>query len=80
PTGEHEHIFERFARLDEGRSATEGGTGLGLAIARELIEHHDGRLTVDTAYRSGARFVINLPAANDSSTAVKTTPTLSTNS
>ena len=80
PTGEHERIFERFARLDEGRSATEGGTGLGLAIARELIEHHGGSLTVDTAYRSGARFVINLPAANDSSTAVNTTPTLSTNS
>ena len=80
PTGEHERIFERFARLDEGRSATEGGTGLGLAIARELIEHHGGSLTVDTAYRSGARFVINLPAANDSSAAINTTPTLRTNS
>ena len=69
PTGEHERIFERFARLDESRAATDGGTGLGLAIARDIIERHGGTLTVDTAYTSGARFVITLPAANDTSKA-----------
>ncbi len=65
PAGEHERIFERFARLDEGRAASDGGTGLGLAIARDIVERHGGALTVDTAYTGGARFVITLPTAND---------------
>ena len=73
PTGEHERVFERFARLDESRTATDGGTGLGLAIARDIIEHHGGTLTVDTAHRSGARFVITLPAADK--TSIAGTPT-----
>ena len=79
PTGEHERIFERFARLDEGRSATDGGTGLGLAIAREIIERHGGTLTVDTDHRGGTRFVITLPPANDTSTAIGPSPTVRTN-
>ena len=76
PTGEHERIFERFARLDESRAAADGGTGLGLAIARDIIEHHGGTLTVDTAYRSGARFVITFPAANDIPIAVGASQTI----
>jgi signal transduction histidine kinase len=68
PAGEHDRIFERFARLDEGRAASDGGTGLGLAIARDIVERHGGTLIVDTAYTAGARFVITLPAAMDSPT------------
>jgi signal transduction histidine kinase len=63
PPGQAERIFERFARLDDARSPTEGGTGLGLAIAREIAERHGGTLTLDTAHRTGARFVLRLPSA-----------------
>lgn len=61
PADQAERIFERFARLDDARSAGDGGTGLGLAIAREIVERHGGMLTLDRHHRSGARFVMRLP-------------------
>jgi signal transduction histidine kinase len=59
PAAARERVFERFARLDEGRARDAGGTGLGLAIVREVVVAHGGSVTVDSA--PGARFVINLP-------------------
>ena len=55
------HIFERFGRVDEARSAVAGGTGLGLAIARDIIERHGGRLVLANAGEPGAEFEIRLP-------------------
>jgi signal transduction histidine kinase len=62
PPDQADRIFERFARLDDARSSADGGTGLGLAIAREIAERHGGTLTLDTAHRTGARFVLRLPS------------------
>jgi signal transduction histidine kinase len=62
PVDEGERIFERFARLDDARSAREGGAGLGLAIAREIAERYGGTLALDAAHRDGARFVLRLPS------------------
>ena len=56
-----DQIFERFARLDEGRSRDRGGTGLGLAIASEIVAAHGGTITVEDA-PAGARLVVRLPA------------------
>ena len=61
PADQAERIFERFARVDDARSAGDGGTGLGLAIAREIVQRHGGRLTLDRHHRGGARFVMRLP-------------------
>jgi two-component system, OmpR family, phosphate regulon sensor histidine kinase PhoR len=58
-----ERIFERFFRVDKGRSRENGGTGLGLSITAHIIQIHGGsvRETGRTDGRSGARFVITLP-------------------
>jgi len=58
-----ERIFERFFRVDKGRSREEGGTGLGLSITSHIIQIHGGTVaeTGRTDGKSGARFVIMLP-------------------
>lgn len=61
PVADRARIFERFARVDDARSA--GGTGLGLAIAKEIVERHGGAIAVDTDHTPGTRMVITLPVA-----------------
>jgi signal transduction histidine kinase len=53
-------IFDRFARLDDSRSRQDGGAGLGLPIARDIVQAHDGTITVDDQ-ADGATFRIRLP-------------------
>jgi heavy metal sensor kinase len=56
-----EQIFDRFFRLDEGRSRDEGGTGLGLAIAKWAVEVNGGHITVESSANGGSTFCIVLP-------------------
>jgi signal transduction histidine kinase len=58
-----ERIFDRFFRLDEGRSRDEGGTGLGLAIAKWAVEVNGGQITVENGLQGGAVFRIILAMA-----------------
>jgi two-component system phosphate regulon sensor histidine kinase PhoR len=56
-------IFERFYRVDAGRSREIGGTGLGLSIVKHLVEAMDGHLGVESAPGQGTKFDFALPAA-----------------
>jgi signal transduction histidine kinase len=58
-----ERVFDRFYRVDRGRSRSRGGSGLGLAIVRHVAEEHGGRAwAANRADRHGARFSVELPA------------------
>ena len=61
PSEELERIFERFHRVDQGRSRDTGGSGLGLAIARAIVEAHGGTIRAESGSDRGATFRIDLP-------------------
>jgi two-component system phosphate regulon sensor histidine kinase PhoR len=56
-------IFERFYRVDRGRTREVGGTGLGLAIVKHLARLHGGEISISSALGQGTAFTIELPAA-----------------
>ena len=56
------HIFERFYRAEKSRTRSKtSGFGLGLSIAYWIVNHHGGRIEVDSSENKGATFAIYLP-------------------
>lgn len=59
-----ERIFERFYRVDYGRSRSTGGTGLGLSIVRHIVMAHGGTVHVWSNLGQGSTFTLRLPVAS----------------
>jgi len=72
PAAHRDRIFDRFYRVDAGRSREEGGVGLGLAIARWAVEANGGHIELASDGTFGSLFRVFLPAPDDSSTTGQT--------
>ena len=61
PKEDLSRVFERFYRVDKGRSKEMGGTGLGLSIVKHLVQAHGGRVWVESQPGKGSVFYFTLP-------------------
>jgi two-component system, OmpR family, sensor histidine kinase SenX3 len=65
PARDLDRIFERFYRVDHGRSRDTGGTGLGLSIVRHVANNHQGWVDVESREGEGSTFTLVLPIQSE---------------
>ena len=54
-------VFERFFRVDKGRSKKMGGTGLGLSIVKHVVNYYNGSIELESKLQEGTKFIVRLP-------------------
>lgn len=58
---DQKRIFERFFRVDKGRSRKMGGTGLGLSIVKHISAYYGGKVSLVSAVGEGSTFLVEIP-------------------
>jgi two-component system phosphate regulon sensor histidine kinase PhoR len=71
PPNDLPHIFERFYRVDKGRSRASGGTGLGLSIVKHIVQSHGGTVHAESEWGKGTTIVLRLPLRQEGRTPAK---------
>ena len=61
PEADRERVFERFYRVDRGRSRASGGTGLGLSLVRNAVERTHGTVAIESSQDGGTVVTVRLP-------------------
>ena len=61
--GKDDEIFDRFYRVDKGRSRKQGGTGLGLSIVKHIVNFYHGSVKVESEVGKGSTFTVKLQIA-----------------
>jgi len=61
PADEVEHVFDKYFRARQERSAKFEGVGLGLAIVKNIVEQHGGTITVESQEGVGSKFIFSIP-------------------
>ena len=66
PAEDIPHLFQKFYRVDNSDTREIGGTGLGLYLSRRLAEAMSGNLRVESKYKEGSTFYLEIPSMNSS--------------
>jgi signal transduction histidine kinase len=64
PPDDVDHVFEEFFRAGNAKETERDGTGLGLSIVKQIVERHNGQISVQSRLGQGTRFTITLPTNN----------------
>lgn len=71
PAEDIPHLFQKFYRVDNSDTREIGGTGLGLYLSRRLAETMSGSLQVESEYKKGSTFFLNIPRMSSSDASIK---------
>ncbi len=65
PSADLPHVFERFYRVDKGRSRDHGGTGLGLSIVKHILEQHGGNVSAASELGKWTAITLQIPVSQE---------------